>query len=66
MSGIFDEVRAEMYRIGFEQGLEEARVELITNMLKSCLLTTDDIARYTDEPIEVIQEIAQSLSVLIS
>lgn len=82
MSGIFDEVRAEMLEVGrvegeekgLKKGREEGRVEgeekrskdNITRMLRAGDLTLDRIVQYSGESIQKVKEIASSLGIAIS
>ena len=52
--------RREAYREGLEQGAEQTKIETAKKLLKDNL-QIEQIAKYTDLPLEKVQELKQNI-----
>lgn len=49
--------------IGKERGRSEAKLEAARNMLSKNKLTLEEIAEYTELPLETVQQLAEELKI---
>ena len=62
MSKILEEYGKEMYREGFEEGLQEADIEIATRMLVDEKLSLEEIVEYTGLEMAEVEELARKMS----